>query len=130
MQLLEGTEVARFTIAILSIQWFYVTAPTFADQPSLPRLQAFISEALRWRPAAPNGKYPRLGPTHEIYKILLAGVIHQTTQDVIWVRNLRMTYCVDNNVASGKLLHPSWDCSHRQPLVSNELQVKIQRSDV
>jgi hypothetical protein len=26
--------------------------PTFADQQSLPRLQAFISEASRWRPLA------------------------------------------------------------------------------
>ncbi|KAG2118120.1 cytochrome P450 [Suillus discolor] len=32
-------------------------APTFADQESLPRLQAFISEALRWRPPLPNGAY-------------------------------------------------------------------------
>ncbi|KAG2125145.1 cytochrome P450 [Suillus clintonianus] len=30
-------------------------APTFADQESLPRLQAFISEALRWRPPLPTG---------------------------------------------------------------------------
>ncbi|KAG1805310.1 cytochrome P450 [Suillus subaureus] len=29
--------------------------PTFADQDSLPRLQAFISEALRWRPPLPTG---------------------------------------------------------------------------
>ncbi|KAG2141067.1 cytochrome P450 [Suillus clintonianus] len=30
-------------------------APTFADQQSLTRLHAFISEAVRWRPVAPNG---------------------------------------------------------------------------
>ncbi|KAG1871592.1 cytochrome P450 [Suillus subluteus] len=41
-------------------------APTFADQESLTRLRAFISEALRWRPVAPNG------------------VPHRTTKDVIW----------------------------------------------
>jgi len=41
-------------------------APTFSDQQSLPRLQAFISEALRWRPLAANG-FP-----------------HRTTKDVIW----------------------------------------------
>jgi len=41
-------------------------APTFADQESLPRLQAFISEALRWRPPVPDG------------------VPHHTNKDVIW----------------------------------------------
>ncbi|KAG2126354.1 cytochrome P450 [Suillus bovinus] len=40
-------------------------APTFDDRPSLPRLEAFISEALRWRPLAPDG-FP-----------------HRTTEDVI-----------------------------------------------
>ncbi|KAG2133748.1 cytochrome P450 [Suillus clintonianus] len=46
-------------------------APTFADKQSLPRLEAFISEALRWRPLAPEG-FP-----------------HRTTQDVIWEN-----YCI------------------------------------
>ncbi|KAG1723925.1 cytochrome P450 [Suillus paluster] len=41
-------------------------APTFVDERSLPRLQAFISEALRWRPLVPNG------------------TPHRTTKDVIW----------------------------------------------
>ncbi|KAG1728983.1 cytochrome P450 [Suillus paluster] len=46
-------------------------APTFADQSSLPRLQAFISEALRWRPMAPGG------------------LAHQTNKEVIWEN-----YCI------------------------------------
>ncbi|KAG1746566.1 cytochrome P450 [Suillus paluster] len=46
-------------------------APTFADQNSLPRLQAFISEALRWRPVAASG-FP-----------------HKTTKEVIWEN-----YCI------------------------------------
>ncbi|KAG1792202.1 cytochrome P450 [Suillus plorans] len=48
-------------------------APTFADRPSLPRLEAFISEALRWRPLAPFG-FP-----------------HRTTEDVIWASE---NYCI------------------------------------
>ncbi|KAG1757058.1 cytochrome P450 [Suillus lakei] len=47
-------------------------APTFADQESPPRLQAFISEAVRWRPPLPTG--------------VLA---HRTTHDVIWEN-----YCI------------------------------------
>ncbi|KAG2142378.1 cytochrome P450 [Suillus clintonianus] len=45
--------------------------PTFADDKSLPRLHAFISEALRWRPLIPGG------------------LAHRTTQEVIWG-----SYCV------------------------------------
>ncbi|KAG0705769.1 cytochrome P450 [Suillus ampliporus] len=46
-------------------------APTFADQKSLPRLNAFISEALRWRPVT-------------------SGVLaHQTSKEVIWEN-----YCI------------------------------------
>ncbi|KAG2358570.1 cytochrome P450 [Suillus spraguei] len=45
--------------------------PTFADKPSLPRLEAFISEALRWRPLVPEG------------------LPHRTTEDVIWAN-----YCI------------------------------------
>ncbi|KAG0692006.1 cytochrome P450 [Suillus ampliporus] len=41
-------------------------APTFSDEKSLPRLHAFVSEALRWRPLIPNG------------------VRHRTTKEVIW----------------------------------------------
>jgi cytochrome P450 len=46
-------------------------APTFADKPSLPRLEAFISEALRWRPLTPEG------------------LPHRTTEDIIWEK-----YCI------------------------------------
>ncbi|KAG1732084.1 cytochrome P450 [Suillus occidentalis] len=46
-------------------------APTFTDRSSLPRLEAFVSEALRWRPLAAEG------------------VPHRTTQDVIWEN-----YCI------------------------------------
>ncbi|KAJ8595262.1 cytochrome P450 [Rhizopogon salebrosus TDB-379] len=46
-------------------------APTFADQSSLLRLQAFISEALRWRP------------------LVAGGLAHRTNKDVIWEN-----YCI------------------------------------
>ncbi|KAG2366030.1 cytochrome P450 [Suillus spraguei] len=47
-------------------------APSFADKPSLPRLEAFISEALRWRPLSAEVALP-----------------HQTSEDVIWEN-----YCI------------------------------------
>ncbi|OAX37092.1 cytochrome P450 [Rhizopogon vinicolor AM-OR11-026] len=45
-------------------------APTFADKDSLPRLQAFVSEALRWRPVAAGG------------------LAHRTNKDVVWASSL------------------------------------------
>ncbi|KAG2126347.1 cytochrome P450 [Suillus bovinus] len=48
-------------------------APTFADRPSLPCLEAFISEALRWRPSVPEARP-------------LNGLPHRTTKDE--------TYCI------------------------------------
>ncbi|KAG1904546.1 uncharacterized protein F5891DRAFT_1170676 [Suillus fuscotomentosus] len=69
-------------------------APTLADQQSLTRLHAFISEASRWRPVAPNG------------------VSHRTTKDVI----LEQFTCATDDLASGKLLHSSRHYSIRQHL--------------
>ncbi|KAG1855087.1 cytochrome P450 [Suillus tomentosus] len=54
-------------------------APTFADKPSLLRLEAFISEALRWRPLVPFG------------------LPHRTTEDVIWASPFESfveNYCI------------------------------------
>ncbi|KAG2366032.1 cytochrome P450 [Suillus spraguei] len=63
-------------------------APTFADKPLLPRLEAFISEAVRWRPMIAAGGS-------------LIRVQHRTDEDIIWAR---------------KLLHPRWNYGGRQPL--------------
>ncbi|KAG2346919.1 cytochrome P450 [Suillus weaverae] len=68
-------------------------APTFADQQSLPRLQAFISEALRWRPVVPPG------------------MAHRTTKDVIWEN-----YCIP---AGTTVLGNHWSIS-RDPDVYPE----------
>ncbi|KAG0696985.1 cytochrome P450 [Suillus ampliporus] len=50
-------------------------APTFADQGSLIRLHAFISEALRWRTPVPSG------------------LAHRTSKDVIWATH-QGNYCI------------------------------------
>ncbi|KAG0697943.1 cytochrome P450 [Suillus ampliporus] len=58
-------------------------APAFTDEQSLPRLHAFISEALRWRPLVPMGNY-----VPSFYLMLIAhlheGVPHRTTTEVVW----------------------------------------------
>ncbi|KAG1736225.1 cytochrome P450 [Suillus lakei] len=64
-------------------------APTFADQEYLPRLQAFISEALRWRPVNPGGESLHFQFVPRYNNIHAAGVAHRTTEDVIWEN-----YCI------------------------------------
>ncbi|KAG1730398.1 cytochrome P450 [Suillus paluster] len=75
--------------------------PTFADQPSLPRLEAFIAEALRWRPLAPNG-FP-----------------HRTTQDVIWEN-----YCIP---AGTTVLGNHWAISRDAEVYPDPYVFKPQR---
>jgi cytochrome P450 len=48
----RGSSIPLFSIQLSDLS---NKVPSFADQESLPRLEAFISEALRWRPVAPNG---------------------------------------------------------------------------
>ncbi|KAF8553239.1 hypothetical protein OG21DRAFT_1510452 [Imleria badia] len=47
-----------------------ISVPSWNDWDALPRLHAFISEALRWRPVTP------------------LGFAHRSTRDIIWVRCL------------------------------------------
>ncbi|KAG1756247.1 cytochrome P450 [Suillus paluster] len=70
-------------------------APTFVDQKSLPLLDAFISEAQRWRPLGPNG-FP-----------------HRTTKDVVWASE---NYCIP---AGTTVLGSHWAIS-RDPEVYPE----------
>jgi hypothetical protein len=79
----EGTEVAQFFIAHISNNDLCTKAPTFADEKSLPRLYAFISEALRWRPMAPHGVHLHGRFVSEVHNVY-AGTPHRTTKEVIW----------------------------------------------
>ncbi|KAG1813428.1 cytochrome P450 [Suillus subalutaceus] len=63
-----GQQYLAITGPSLAIQTS--TAPTFTDKKSLPRLHAFVSEALRWRPLVPMG------------------MPHRTTQVVVFVGTL------------------------------------------
>ncbi|KAG1748503.1 cytochrome P450 [Suillus paluster] len=47
-------------------------APTFADEKSLPRLHAFISETLRWRPMLPSGG---MSFGHVIFELLIVRLV-------------------------------------------------------
>lgn len=42
--------------------------PTFDDLPSLPYVQAVVSEALRWRPVAVLGGTPHATTADDVYK--------------------------------------------------------------
>ncbi|KAG1750413.1 cytochrome P450 [Suillus paluster] len=76
-------------------------APTFADQNSLPRLHAFISEAVRWRPIAANG------------------LAHRTTTDVIWEN-----YCIP---AGTTVLGNHWAISRDPEVYPEPYAFKPQR---
>ncbi|KAG1807819.1 cytochrome P450 [Suillus subaureus] len=76
-------------------------APTFADQGSLPRLQAFISEALRWRPVAS------------------AGASHRTTKEVIWEN-----YCIP---AGTTVIGNHWSISRDPDVYPEPYAFKPQR---
>ncbi|KAG2091002.1 cytochrome P450 [Suillus discolor] len=64
-------------------------APTFADKPSLPHLEAFISEVSRWRPLAPFGEFLDGRSCADVHTVHPTGFPHRTTEDVIWEN-----YCI------------------------------------
>lgn len=75
--------------------------PTFADEESLPRLRAFISEALRWRPLVPSG------------------LAHRTTKEVVW-RN----YCIP---AGTTVIGHHWSISRDPDIFPEPHDFKPQR---
>ncbi|KAG2108927.1 cytochrome P450 [Suillus discolor] len=76
-------------------------APTFADQQSFPFLNAFISEAFRWRPVTPDG-FP-----------------HRATEDVIWEN-----YCIP---AGTTVVGSSWAISRDSEVYPDPDVFKPQR---
>jgi hypothetical protein len=83
----EDIKIAQFPIADLekSVKFneFCTQAPTLADQQSLTRLHAFISEAVSWRQVAIN-----LVVLYLQFLMVAAGFLHRTTKDVIWASDL------------------------------------------
>lgn len=55
-----------FSVHIRTILTSRSTAPTLADQPQLPRTQAFVLESFRWRPVSAGG------------------FAHKATRDIVW----------------------------------------------
>ena len=53
----------------------------------LPQLQAFLLEAIRWRPIAPLGKFPIItSQSVAPLNAWMPGFAHRATKDIIWVR--------------------------------------------
>ena len=98
-------------------------APTFAEWKSLTELQAFILEALRWRPVNPFGpylsSYSCLDANLSIITIIL-GAPRRATKDVFWVRPtlIRRRRRVKGRLAE-RLLHSCWSHRVRKPLVGH-----------
>ncbi|KIK44571.1 hypothetical protein CY34DRAFT_10981 [Suillus luteus UH-Slu-Lm8-n1] len=69
---------------------YFAKAPTFADKSSLPRLEAFISEAMRWRPLIhPRGaslNYSRC----DLGECSLNDLLSAENSDILWQEN----YCI------------------------------------
>lgn len=97
-------------------------APTFAEWTSLTEVQAFILEALRWRPVNPFGPYmlswmlehPKLSMVP-----IITGAPRRASKDVFWVHPpfVTMMLCTQIKLLEW-LLHPCGSNRVREPLVS------------
>ncbi|KAG1814390.1 cytochrome P450, partial [Suillus subaureus] len=83
------------------------TPPTFEDWSQLVQVQAFILEALRWRPINPTG-FP-----------------HRATQDVIWVCRTKSQIKSEFIIIAERHVHPCWRhrASGRDPSVFHDPEV-------